>query len=80
MNRNFLQTNVVMVAIILYIVAYGLIIMVRPSFLYKSDNTLRQFGIGYKNKTILPMWLFAFIMGVVCYLAVLYYLEFQQYI
>jgi len=80
MNRNFLQTNVVMVAIILYIVAYGLIIMVRPSFLYKSDNTLRQFGIGYKNKTILPMWLLAFIMGVVCYLAVLYYLEFQQYI
>ena len=80
MNRNFLQTNVVMVAIILYIVAYGLIIMVRPSFLYKSDNTLRQFGIGYKNKTILPMWLFAFIMGVVCYLAVIYYLEFQQYI
>jgi len=69
-----------MVAIILYIVAYGLIIMVRPSFLYKSDNTLRQFGIGYKNKTILPMWLLAFIMGVVCYLAVLYYLEFQQYI
>ena len=80
MNRNFLQTNVVLVAIILYIILYGVVILAQPSFLYKSDNTLRQFGVGYRNKTILPMWLFAFILGIISYVAVIYYLEFQQYI
>jgi hypothetical protein len=80
MNNNFLQTNVLVVAVILFIIFYGLIIYMQPSFLYKDDGTLRQFGVGYKNKTILPIWLLSFILGIICYLIVLYYLEFQQYI
>ncbi len=80
MNRNFLQTNIVLVAILLYIILYGVVLLAQPSFLYKPDSTLRQFGVGYRNKTILPMWLFALILGIICYLAVIYYLEFQQYI
>ena len=80
MNRNFLQTNVVLVAIILYVILYGIIVLAQPSFLYKHDSTLRHFGVGYRNKTIMPMWLFALLLGVISYLAVIYYLEFQQYI
>lgn len=80
MNRNFIETNVVLVAIILYVIVYGIVTIWKPSFLYKPDKTLRQFGVGYKSKTILPMWLFALLSGVICYLAVLYYMEFQQYI
>lgn len=80
MNRNFIQTNAVMVAIILYVIIYGVVVLAQPSFLYKTDTTLRQFGVGYRNKTILPMWLFAVILGIICYLAVIYYMEFQQYI
>lgn len=80
MNLNFSQTNVVVVAIILYGLLYGLIAYLQPSFLYKHDKTLRQFGVGYKNKTILPMWLFSLSLGIFCYLVVLYYLEFQKQI
>ncbi len=80
MNRNFIETNVVVVAIILYMIVYGIITIWKPAFLYKPDNSLRQFGIGYKSKTILPMWLFALLSGIICYLAVIYYMEFQRYI
>ncbi len=80
MNRNFLKTNVVLAAIVLYIVIYAIFAYAQPSFLYKSDNTLRQFGVGFRNKTILPMWLFSLLLGILSYLAVIYYLEFQQYI
>lgn len=80
MNRNFSQTNVVIVSLILYGIIYGSVAFLQPSFLYKSDKSLRQFGVGYKNKTILPMWLFSFTLALFCYLVVLYYLEFQQFI
>lgn len=47
--------------------------MIKPSFLYNKDSSLRQFGIGYKNKTILPLWLFSIILGILIYMLVLYY-------
>ena len=80
MNRNFAQTNVPLVALILFFVIYGIVATTQPSFLYKQDKSLRQFGVGYRNKTILPMWLFSLLLGVLCYLVVIYYLEYQQYI
>ena len=52
MNRNFLKTNVVLAAIVIYIILYGTVVLTQPSFLYKPDSTLRQFGVGYRNKTI----------------------------
>ena len=80
MSRNFLKTNVVLAAIVIYIILYGVIVISQPSFIYKPDSTLRQFGVGYRNKTILPMWLLSLILGVISYLAVIYYLEYQQFI
>tara|TARA_Y100000816_G_scaffold286619_1_gene268056 strand:+ start:20224 stop:20466 length:243 start_codon:yes stop_codon:yes gene_type:complete len=80
MNRNFLKTNVVLAAIVIYIILYGTVVLAQPSFLYKPDSTLRQFGVGYRNKTILPMWLLSLILGIVSYLAVIYYMEYQQLI
>ena len=80
MNRNFLKTNEVLAAIVIYIILYGTVVLAQPSFLYKPDSTLRQFGVGYRNKTILPMWLLSLILGIVSYLAVIYYMEYQQLI
>ena len=48
--------------------------MMKPGFLYKSDGSIREFGVGYKNKTILPIWLLSIILGILCYLAVMYYI------
>ena len=78
MNYNFANTNVVLVALILFVISYSFIVACKPSFLYRKDNTLRSFGVGYKNKTIFPLWLFSLILAVLCYLVVLYYLEFQR--
>jgi lipopolysaccharide export LptBFGC system permease protein LptF len=47
---------------------FGLIIMIKPAFLYNKDGSVREFGIGYRNKTILPIWLLSLILGIVSYL------------
>jgi hypothetical protein len=50
----------------------------KPAFLYNKDGSIREFGIGYKNKTIVPLWLFSIILGILTYLFVMYYLAFPK--
>ena len=47
--------------------------MAKPAFLYNSDGSIREFGVGYKNKTIMPIWLLSLILGILSYTAIMYY-------
>jgi hypothetical protein len=53
---------------------FGFIVMIKPAFLYNKDGSIREFGVGYRNKTILPIWLLSLILGIVSYLLVMFYL------
>ena len=48
----------------------------KPALLYTKDGAFRQFGVGYKQKTVVPIWLVAIFLAILCYLAVLSYLVF----
>ena len=74
MYKQFIRKNVILVSIILFIIIFGGIQMLKPSFLYNSDGSLREFGIGYKNKTILPVWLLSLVLGILSYVVVLFYI------
>ncbi len=80
MSRTFVRNNIPLVAIILFISIFGPIQLLKPGFLYNPDGSVRQFGIGYKNKTIVPIWLFSIILGILCYLAVLYYITYPRFV
>jgi hypothetical protein len=73
MYRNFIINNKTLVSIFLFLILFTLILLGKPRFLYNSNGTLRDFGIGYKNKTILPVWLFAIVLAILCYIFVMYY-------
>ena len=75
-----MKENITMIAIILFVVIFSIIQFMKPSFLFKSDGSLRVFGIGYKNKTILPIWLFSIILGILSYLAVMFYMTYPRII
>jgi hypothetical protein len=80
MLRSFTRNNTTLVSIIIFLVIFGIVQMLQPSFLYNIDGTLREFGVGYKNKTILPLWLFAILLGIMSYVFVLYYLTYPRFI
>ena len=73
MYRNFIRENITLVSIFVFVIIFGVIQMMKPAFLYNTDGSIREFGIGYKNKTILPVWLLALVLGILSYLAVSYY-------
>ena len=77
MLRTFTRNNTTLVSIVIFFVIFGLVQMIKPSFLYKNDGSIREFGVGYKNKTILPLWLFSIVLGILTYISVLYYLRYS---
>ena len=74
MYRNIIRNNVTLVSIILFVTIFSMIQLSKPMFLYNTDGSIRDFGVGYKNKTILPIWLLSIVLGIVCYLIVVYYI------
>ena len=72
----FVKNNQVLVSILLFLMFFFLIQYDKPSFLYNADGSIRKFGVGYKNKTILPVWLFSLILGILCYIFIKYYVNY----
>ena len=70
-TRGFIKTHVTASAILLFSAIFVLVQLIKPSFLYNRDGSLRAFGIGTKNKTVVPMWLVAIILGIMSYFVVL---------
>jgi len=73
MYRNYIRENITLFAIVIFIIIFGSIQLTKPACFYNRYGSIREFGIGYKNKTILPIWLLSIVLGIFCYLAVMYY-------
>lgn len=75
---EFIKNNIQLVSIVLFLVFFGVLISVKPSLVFDKTGKPRQFGIGYKNKTICPIWLIVIIFGIFSYFFVLYYINFNR--
>jgi hypothetical protein len=78
MYRNYIRDNVTLISIILFVIIFGGIQAIKPACFYNRDGSIREFGIGYKNKTILPIWLLSLVLGIFCYLLVMYYVAYPK--
>ncbi len=78
MNRAYIRENATLFAIILFLIMFGSIQMMKPACLYNKDGSIREFGVGYRNKTILPIWLLSLILGILSYLFVMYYIAYPR--
>jgi hypothetical protein len=78
LSRGFIRNNINLVAIFIYIIFFGIIIYIKPSFLYNKDGSLREFGIGTNKKTVLPIGLITILIAIISYFFVLYYLAYPK--
>lgn len=61
-------------SIVLFLVCFAIIHSMKPGLLYLPNGGFRPFGIGYKQKTVIPIWIVAIVLAVSCYL-LMFYLE-----
>jgi hypothetical protein len=78
MSKNYIRENPTLIAVILFLIIFSVIQLLRPSCFYNKDGSIREFGIGYKNKTIFPIWLLSLVLGILCYLGVIYYTNYSK--
>jgi len=73
MIHQFIQRNIPLTAILIFMIVFILTQVSKPFIFYNLDGSMRMFGVGYRNKTILPVWLLSIFIGILSYIAVLYY-------
>jgi hypothetical protein len=69
-NRNLLT-----VAIAIYLAIFAAIVWAKPAIMFNEYGEIRPFGLGYSHKTVIPLWVFSILLGVLCYLAVRFFVR-----
>jgi hypothetical protein len=80
MLRSFIKRNLTIVSILVFSFIFCSVQLLKPSLLYDKDGSIREFGIGYQKKTILPLWLFSLVLAILSYVFVLYCLALPKMI
>lgn len=57
-------------SIVLFLVLFSLLHYAKPALIYNHSGGFRPFGLGYKQKTVVPMWLAAIMLAIACYLTI----------
>jgi len=73
MNPRWVRHNKITVAILIYMFLFAVINMIKPPFMYNPDGTMKEFGVGFRKKTIIPVWLLSIFLAILAYLSVIYY-------
>lgn len=70
------DTNRLFMILMVYFIGYILIVVFKPGIVFDSTNNhLRSFGVGYKNTTILPLWLISILLAIFSYFIILYFIH-----
>lgn len=73
LTKKFVRLNIVNISILLFLLLFSIIHYLKPGFIYNKEGGFRPFGVGYKHKTVVPMWLIAIFLAILCYMFVLVY-------
>ena len=75
LSKHFIYQQKINIAIGIFLVFFFIIHWIKPSIIYNLDGGFRPFGVGYSDKTVLPIWIIIIILAILSYLSVLVYLS-----
>jgi hypothetical protein len=70
-NRILIRQNKVSIAILLFLAIFTAIHFLKPGLLYTKEGGFREFGVGYRNKTVIPIWVVSIVLAILCYFIVM---------
>jgi hypothetical protein len=70
-NKKLLRIYKVQFAILLFIISFSGFHTIKPSFAYQPNGAYRPFGVGFKHKTVIPIWIVAIIFAILSYLIII---------
>ena len=73
--KGFIVYHKLTVSILIFLAIFFLIHNLKPALMYDNDGAFRQFGVGYKHKTVVPIWFVSIILSILTYTFVLYIID-----
>lgn len=77
MLKGFVRYHKLSVSIILFLILFSIIHLSKPTMLYNDDGSFREFGVGYRHKTVIPIWGVSIVIAIFSYLTIMYYLAYM---
>ena len=74
-SKKWLAHNKVNTAVMIFLVLFSFFHYMKPGFAYNKEGGYRPFGLGFRNKTVIPVWVIAIILSITSYLFVLFILR-----
>jgi hypothetical protein len=74
--KGFVRYHKLSISILIFLILFSIIHMMKPTMLYNDDGSFRQFGVGYRHKTVIPIWGVSMVIAIFSYLSVMYYLAY----
>ncbi len=78
LSISYIKRNLVLFSLLIFVTSYILLNIIKPNFLYNENSTIRDFGIGFRKKTVLPLWLISIVLAILSYFSVLYYVTYNR--
>jgi len=72
--KGFVRYHKLNVTIFLFLVLFLGVHLLKPGFIYNTDGSFREFAVGYRHKTVIPIWVISIVLAILSYVAVSYYL------
>ena len=69
-QKKLLRIYKVPFAVFLFLILFTIFHTAKPSFAYQPNGAYRPFGVGYKHKTVIPIWVVAIILSILSYLCI----------
>jgi len=73
-TKQFIMKNKTNIAIFIFLVIFSIIHYLKPGLLYTKEGGFREFGVGYRNKTVIPIWIVSIVLAILCYFSLNLYL------
>jgi hypothetical protein len=74
-DKNILYKNRILICLVIFIIFLFFLHSIKPNFIYNNNGTFMEFGIGYTNKTIFPIWFIVIIFSLLIYIFVMYFIN-----
>lgn len=75
MYKPFIKKHIIGTTISIFLIIYIFFMTMKPAFLFTKEGSIRHFGLGKRNSTIIPIWLFVIILAIMIYTTILCYLR-----
>jgi hypothetical protein len=72
--KGFVRYHKLNVTIFLFLVLFTIVHLLKPGLVYEKDGSFREFGVGYRHKTVIPIWVVSIVLAILSYIAVSWYL------